>query len=395
METAAQAPRSGIAAELLWREGLGHTSGRAEFRISTVTPLWVGAGILWEAVSAHGLASTGKVWNATCTRTGQSQRCSRSFWGSSQANSNDKRNEDRREKEAIMPQLEGPSTELNTLLSDDCPLPLERDEQNVPENLATVAHDARNMVTALGLYCDLLDEPGVLLPSFQHYSGELKQLAAASRRLVDKLANLGSGPNVLVEPLADSAWTQDSERIATGRSSPRKAQYWEAIPATLIRDLAWELKSNWNLLAALAGPKIAVTVDTDGGAYPVRISCEDLTRILVNLVKNAVEAMPKGGQLHFLLRESPAGPGDEPFLILNVEDNGPGVPRDAFESIFERGFTTHGKDRNAKQSWQTEHRGLGLSITRSIIEAAGGRIHAANRDPAGACFQIELPVRAC
>jgi K+-sensing histidine kinase KdpD len=43
--------------------------------------------------------------------------------------------------------------------------------------------------------------------------------------------------------------------------------------------------------------------------------------------------------------------------------------------------------------WVATHRGLGLSITRSIIEAAGGRIQAANRDPAGARLEIELPVR--
>ena len=40
------------------------------------------------------------------------------------------------------------------------------------ETLAEVAHDARNMVTALGLYCDLLEEPGVLAAPFLHYGGE-------------------------------------------------------------------------------------------------------------------------------------------------------------------------------------------------------------------------------
>jgi len=41
------------------------------------------------------------------------------------------------------------------------------------ENLAEVAHDARNMVTALGLYCDLLEEPGVLAAPYTHYGNEL------------------------------------------------------------------------------------------------------------------------------------------------------------------------------------------------------------------------------
>ena len=58
---------------------------------------------------------------------------------------------------------------------------------------------------------------------------------------------------------------------------------------------------------------------------PVRMSGEDLTRILVNLVKNAVEAMPAGGRIQLSLRESPTEPGADPWLTLNVEDNGPGI----------------------------------------------------------------------
>ena len=55
------------------------------------------------------------------------------------------------------------------------------------ETLAEVAHDARNMVTALGLYCDLLEEPGVLTTPFMHYGHELRLVAAASRRLVERI----------------------------------------------------------------------------------------------------------------------------------------------------------------------------------------------------------------
>ena len=58
---------------------------------------------------------------------------------------------------------------------------------NRGETVAEVAHDARNMVTALGLYCDLLEEPGVLANPFAHYGSELRLVADASRRLVEKL----------------------------------------------------------------------------------------------------------------------------------------------------------------------------------------------------------------
>src|SRR5580658_7709406 len=61
------------------------------------------------------------------------------------------------------------------------------DLRSPTETVAEVAHDARNMVTALGLYCDLLEEPGVLAAPFAHYGSELRLVASASRRLVEKL----------------------------------------------------------------------------------------------------------------------------------------------------------------------------------------------------------------
>ena len=58
------------------------------------------------------------------------------------------------------------------------------------EEVAEIAHDACNMVTALDLYCDLLQQPGVLAAPFAHYGGELRLVAAASRRLVEKLMSI-------------------------------------------------------------------------------------------------------------------------------------------------------------------------------------------------------------
>lgn len=245
------------------------------------------------------------------------------------------------------------------------------------QNLAEVAHDARNMVTALGLYCDLLEEPGVLSPSFRHYGGELKLLASASRRLVDKLMALNT----------NSALAKDN------RTPGRPVDGWEPLSGTLIRDLAFEVETNRNLLSALAGPGIELSLEIEGSALPVGMTSEDLTRILVNLVKNAVEAMPDGGRLQLSLREMPASPGEDPCLLLTVADNGSGILPELLEKIFEPGYTTRSKTAAWHRGWQGDHLGLGLSITRSIVEAAGGRVHAASRDPSGACFQIELPVR--
>jgi two-component system sensor histidine kinase ChvG len=165
------------------------------------------------------------------------------------------------------------------------------------------------------------------------------------------------------------------------------------MPSVPIENLAAELLANHNLLAALAGPTIVLTVDVDGGARQVRLTGEDLTRMLVNLVKNASEAMPAGGRIQIELSELAAAEGAAEALLLRIEDNGPGIPGEALDEVFSSGYTTRGRAAEARGSWPVIHRGLGLAITRSMVEAAGGRITASNRAQGGARFEIELPVR--
>ena len=257
------------------------------------------------------------------------------------------------------------------------------------ENLAEVAHDARNMVTALGLYCDLLEEPGVLNPAFHHYGNELRLVATASRRLVEKLVVLDFRQG----PAADlrGAARTGVEPLGAGRQN--RTHRFDLMPAEPIDNLAGEVLANRNLLAALAGPSITLTVDAEGGSLPVRLTGEDLTRILVNLIKNAAEAMPEGGRIQLGLRERTGPDGAIKALALTVEDNGPGIPNKALDKIFDSGYSTRAGNDFRHVGWPASHRGLGLAITLSIVEAAGGVIHAANRAPTGAHFEIELPVR--
>ena len=260
------------------------------------------------------------------------------------------------------------------------------------ETRAEVAHDARNMVAALGLYCDLLEEPGVLAAQYRHYGIELRLVASASRNLVQKLVTMDSRGAAQPDAAAavdDRAWVD-----AAHRREPATRR-WEQMQTAPIENLAAELVASENLLAALAGPAIKLSLETAGGALPVRMTGEDLTRILVNLVKNAAEAMTGGGSVRVSLRESPTKPGTTRWLTLTIEDNGPGLPRHAIEKVFLPGFSTRSKASSARgyREEPAVQRGLGLSITRSIVKAGGGRINAANRDPSGACFQIDLPVR--
>lgn len=277
------------------------------------------------------------------------------------------------------------------------------------ESLAEVAHDARNMMTALGLYCDLLEEPGVLAVPYLHYSHELRLVASASRRLVERLVTLDAVgvPATSIEPLSRassrkepvSAAATRSEAWNRGRGTERglernedRDRRWDLLPALPVTNLAAELMANRNLLSALAGPSIAVTIDAVSGTQPVRLTGEDLTRVLVNLVKNAAEAMPDGGRLHIGIQEQPAAAGASASLRLTVEDDGPGIPEGALERIFLPGYTSRARGEQGDNR-MLNHRGLGLAVTRSIVEAAGGRINARNRAQGGACIEIELPLR--
>ena len=150
------------------------------------------------------------------------------------------------------------------------------------ESLAEVAHDARNMVTALGLYCDLLEEPGVLAAPFAHYGNELRLVAAASRRLVEKLVALDA--HALAQTPISQRFSMDvasngqmdaklaaacNRRGRASRGAPNRNP--KASPALgsaaggPVANLAAELLANRNLLSAMAGPPIALTMEAAGG----------------------------------------------------------------------------------------------------------------------------------
>ncbi len=111
-----------------------------------------------------------------------------------------------------------------------------------------------------------------------------------------------------------------------------------------------------------------------------------LGQVVDNLVSNAVSFSPDDGVIRLGLSRG----GSE--AVLTVEDDGPGLPDDMAERIFER-FYSH---RPAGEAFG-QHSGLGLSIARQIVEAHGGRIHAENRRDAdgqvkGARFIVRLPL---
>ena len=268
------------------------------------------------------------------------------------------------------------------------------------ESVGELAHDARNMVTALSLYCDLLDEPGVLASAHRHYASELRLVTDASRRLVEKLALFDGGDqdapcperiSTLQAPLFPEIGEADCAAGARRLELPSRALSMEPVGGGLIDDFRRELLSSGGLLSAIAGTPVTVSTAAESGAWPVRMSGENLIRALVNLVKNSAESIDGAGTIDLRLAEQREG-STVRSLVLTLEDSGCGIPPELLEKIFDPGFSTHPGGRRGG-GWTSGHRGLGLAITRSIVTAAGGRIHAENRAPKGTRFVIELPVR--
>ncbi len=106
-----------------------------------------------------------------------------------------------------------------------------------------------------------------------------------------------------------------------------------------------------------------------------------LQQVLMNLIMNGVDAMHDvDGPRELIVKSQPAENNE---LLLSVSDTGVGLPRDQADQIFSAFFTT-----------KTHGTGMGLRISRSIIESHGGRLWAADNSPRGASFCFTLPTRA-
>ena len=109
----------------------------------------------------------------------------------------------------------------------------------------------------------------------------------------------------------------------------------------------------------------------------VKMDSDRMAQVIHNVVANARDAMPDGGQLTISTNE------ENGLVDIRFADTGPGVPPELMDRIFEP-FVSHGKKRGA---------GLGLSIARRIVEEHGGRIWAKNSSAGGAIFVIQLPLQ--
>jgi C4-dicarboxylate-specific signal transduction histidine kinase len=118
--------------------------------------------------------------------------------------------------------------------------------------------------------------------------------------------------------------------------------------------------------------------------YPVRGDRIQLQQVLLNLMVNGVEAMTQvpEDRRQLLIEAQSQLLEDEPFMIVSVTDSGIGVKPENLPKLFQAFYTT-----------KSEGMGLGLAISRSIIEAHGGRLWASPDTEFGATFQFSLPVQ--
>lgn len=125
--------------------------------------------------------------------------------------------------------------------------------------------------------------------------------------------------------------------------------------------------------------KIAVTKKLAPDLPPVNAVSDQLKQVFLNIVINAIEAMPEGGEL--CIETKLSGDGDE--LSVAFADTGVGLSEKERENIFEPFFTT-----------KSTGTGLGLSVSYGIIERHGGRIEVQSEPGKGATFTVYLPLKS-
>ncbi|HEY6872736.1 MAG TPA: ATP-binding protein [Geobacteraceae bacterium] len=208
---------------------------------------------------------------------------------------------------------------------------------------AGIAHEVRNPLTGISLLLDDLHDRAVNDPGSQAMMR--KALAEIERveRLISALLNF---------------------------ASPPKARFREGEIDRVVQDTILLLRRHCEQ------QRVELTFAA-GGVPPFHFDVEKIKQAVLNLVKNALEAMPQGGRIGVETR------AEEGTAIITVADSGPGIAACDLPLIFEPFFTRKGAGT-----------GLGLSITRGVVEEHQGKIAVESEKGKGTTFIIHLPMKA-
>jgi signal transduction histidine kinase len=215
---------------------------------------------------------------------------------------------------------------------------------------AHVTHEIRNPLSAMGLNVELLAEslsggqPGRL-----DDAGEVGVLLAAIQREVSRLEHL-------------------SEEYLRVARLPQPVMDADDVPAT-VRSIVEFARPE------IEGAGCSVELEVCSAVPPALFDEGQLRQALLNLLRNAREAMPDGGPID--VRVGAEGMS----VVVDVDDRGVGISEAIRSRVFDPFFSTKG-----------EGTGLGLAITRHIVEAHGGTVTCQPRDGGGMRFRIALPL---
>ncbi len=154
-------------------------------------------------------------------------------------------------------------------------------------------------------------------------------------------------------------------------------------------DLNQELSNQEMILKHFIGPNIRLVIEKGEVLNAVKIDPTQFSKMLVNLVINARDAMPKGGEITITTDVKVVDGSNAPdyddiqqgsYLLLCVRDTGVGMSEEIKRHIFDPFFTTREKGK-----------GIGLWTVNSIVKAAGGTVHVESAPGAGTTFKILLP----
>ena len=223
-------------------------------------------------------------------------------------------------------------------------------EQMREDLVRTLVHDLKNPLTSMLASMDLL---------------ETSLVGPGSRARVE-MVRIARRGGIKLRGLVDAIL--DVSRLEQG-----------AMPLALTPiGLPEAVEEAFELQRALAEPRKLRLVNEVAADFPrARADRELLSRILQNLVGNAIKFSPEGGAVRVGAARDRGG-----FLRVTVTDDGPGLPQDVRERLFER-FVT---GRHAASG-----SGLGLAFCRLAVEAQGGRIRAENVPGGGGMFEFTLP----
>ena len=256
-------------------------------------------------------------------------------------------------------------------------------KKSTPSPTSLLAHDTRNWLTVLRVYCDLLQTSGAVDARSQGWIDELSATVDRGKELVVSLLDSvpGGGQPTAVTALPALRRSGQSS-IESGKAKAAQAP---------LLDLAAAIERRLPSLRRVAGEKIHVSLEMEIETAEAAIAECDFDRILQNLAVNAMEAMPLGGDLRIALsalhveRADATHPSSR-ILVLRVSDTGTGISPSLLPSIFQPGVS--GKKPSAQHS---SERGLGLAVVRELTLRAGGSVRVHSHGGRGTCFEIELP----